>query len=60
MATKKTVFSSLQSDKRAKRENHFATGGTCANWLGRSATFKDAKKEKSQKACRGKGRRGDE
>jgi hypothetical protein len=48
----KKKFNSAKVAAAARREAHFAAGGTPAMWRGRAATFTDRKKAANKRACR--------
>jgi hypothetical protein len=51
---KKKQWDAMKAAKAARRKAHFANGGTLAMWRGSAQTFKDKKKARDRRACRGR------
>ena len=44
----------VKAQKGAVRRAHFASGGDLAMWRGNARTFRDQRKERAKRACRGR------
>ena len=47
-------YDPMKVQKGAARRAYFASGGTLAMWRGNARTFRDQRKERAKRACRGR------
>ena len=47
-------YDPVKAQKGAARRAHFASGGDLAMWRGNARTFRDQRKERAKRACRGR------